>query len=57
MRVVKLPEEAKRIERRRRELGLDDARVAVARNKGAARTMSSRAATRSKSPDVIAPPV
>jgi hypothetical protein len=42
MRVVKLRKEAKRIEARRRELGLDDARVAAARNKGAARTRSKR---------------
>ena len=42
MRVVKLPEEAKRIEARKRQLGLDDARVAAARNKGATRTRSKR---------------
>jgi hypothetical protein len=42
MRVLNLREEAKRIEARKRELGLDDARVAAARNKGAARTPSKR---------------
>jgi hypothetical protein len=42
MRIVKLREEAKRIEARKRELGLDDARTARARNKGAARTRSKR---------------
>ena len=42
MRVLKLREEAERIEARRRELGLDDTRVAAARNKGAARTRSKR---------------
>ena len=42
MRVLKLREEAKRIEARKRDLGLDDARVAAARNKGAARTPSKR---------------
>ena len=42
MRVLKLREEAKRIEARRRELGLVDARFAAARNKGAARTPAKR---------------
>ncbi len=42
MRVVKLREQAKRIEARRRELGLDDARVAAARNQGPARTPAKR---------------
>jgi hypothetical protein len=42
MRVLKLREEAKRIEARKRALGLDDARFAAARNKGAARTPAKR---------------
>jgi hypothetical protein len=42
MRVVKLSEEAKRIEARKRKLGIDEARVASARNQGAARTRSKR---------------
>ena len=46
MRVVKLSAEAKRIEARKRALGLDEARMARARNKGAARTRSKRALLR-----------
>ena len=42
MRVLKLREEAKRIEARKRDLGLDDARFAAARNKGARRTPAKR---------------
>jgi hypothetical protein len=42
MRVVKLSEEAKRIEARKRELGLDDARTARVRNKGAVRSLAKR---------------
>jgi hypothetical protein len=42
MRVVKLREEAKRIEARKRELGLDDARVAAACKEGSARTPAKR---------------
>ncbi len=42
MRVVKLGEQAKRIEARRRELGLDDARLAAARNRGRARSPAKR---------------
>jgi hypothetical protein len=42
MRVVSLREEAKRIDARRRALGIDDARIAMARNRGAARTASKR---------------
>jgi hypothetical protein len=42
MRVVSLREEAKRIEARRRALDIDDARIALARNKGAARTAAKR---------------
>ena len=42
MRVVRLREEAKRIEARRRALGIDEAAIAMARNKGAARTASKR---------------
>jgi hypothetical protein len=42
MRVLSLNEEAKRIEARRRELGLDDARLAAARNRGTARTAAKR---------------
>jgi hypothetical protein len=42
MRVVNLREEAKRIEARRRALGIDGARIAMARNKGAARTAAKR---------------
>lgn len=38
MRVVNLREEAKRIEARRRDLGLDDARTTAARNEGTARS-------------------
>jgi hypothetical protein len=42
MRIVSLREEAKRIETRKRALGLDDARIAAARNKGTARTNAKR---------------
>lgn len=42
MQVVFLREEAKRLEARKRALRLDDARLAAARNKGAARTASKR---------------
>jgi hypothetical protein len=42
MRILKLREEAKRIEARRRALGLDDASFAAARNQGAARTPAKR---------------
>jgi hypothetical protein len=42
MRVLNLREEAKRIEARKRELGLDEARVAAARNKGRARSPAKR---------------
>jgi hypothetical protein len=42
MRIMNLREEAKRIEARRRALGIDDARIAMARNKGAARTAAKR---------------
>jgi hypothetical protein len=42
MRVMNLCEEAKRIEARRRALGIDPARIAVARNKGTARTATKR---------------
>jgi hypothetical protein len=42
MRILKLREEAKRIEARQRALGLDDACVAAARNRGAARTPARR---------------
>jgi hypothetical protein len=38
MRVLYLRDEATRIEARRRELGLDDAQLAAARNRGSART-------------------
>ena len=42
MRILKLREEAKRIEARKRALGLDDARAAAARNRGAARSPAKR---------------
>jgi hypothetical protein len=42
MRVLKLGAEAKRIEARQRALGLDDARVAAARNEGRARPPAKR---------------
>jgi hypothetical protein len=42
MRVVSLREAAQRIEAQRCALGLDDARVAAARNKGAERTAAKR---------------
>jgi hypothetical protein len=42
MRVVRMREKAERIEARKRALGLDDARVAAARNKGTARTANKR---------------
>jgi hypothetical protein len=42
MRVVNLREEAKRIEARRRALGIDEVSIATARNKGAARTANKR---------------
>jgi hypothetical protein len=42
MRVLKLREEAKRIEARKRVLGLDDARFAAAHNQGSARTPAKR---------------
>ena len=42
MRVLNLREEAKRIEARKRELGLDDAQLAAARNQGTARTPAKR---------------
>ena len=42
MRFLKLREEAKRIEARKRALGFDDARFAAPRNKGAARTTAKR---------------
>jgi hypothetical protein len=42
MRILKLREEAERIEARRRDLGLDEARFAAARNQGAARTPAKR---------------
>ena len=42
MRVVSLREEAKRIEARKRALGIDDARIASARNKGMTRTAGKR---------------
>ena len=42
MRVLKLREEAKRIEARKRALGIDDARAAAARNTGTARTPRKR---------------
>ena len=42
MRILKLREEAKRIEARKRALGLDDARAADARNRGAARSPAKR---------------
>lgn len=42
MRILRLPDEAKRLEARKRALHLDDARLAAARNKGAARTASKR---------------
>jgi hypothetical protein len=42
MRVVQLREQAKRIAARRRELGLDDAGVAAARNRGRTRTPAKR---------------
>jgi hypothetical protein len=42
MRVLNLREEARRIEARKRELGLDDAQLAAARNRGTARTAAKR---------------
>ena len=42
MRVLNLRAEAKRIEARRRELGLDDAQLTAARNRGPARTSAKR---------------
>ncbi len=42
MRVVRMREKAERIEARKRGLGLDDARFAAARNRGAARTPAKR---------------
>lgn len=42
MRVLNLRDEAKRIEARRRALGLDDERFAAARNQGAMRTAVKR---------------
>jgi hypothetical protein len=42
MRVLNLRAEAKRIEARKRELGLDEARVATARNQGRARRPAKR---------------
>lgn len=42
MRILKLREEAKRIEARKRALGLDEAFFAAARNRGAARTPAKR---------------
>jgi hypothetical protein len=42
MRILKLREEAKRIEARQRALGLDDACVAAARYRGVARTPARR---------------
>jgi hypothetical protein len=42
MRVLHLRAEAKRIGARRRELGLDDAQLAAARNRGTARAPAKR---------------
>ena len=42
MRILRLREEAKRIEARKRALGLDDARATAARNRGAARRPAKR---------------
>ena len=47
MRVLKLREEAKRIEARMRALGLDRARAAAARNAGIARSPAKRQLLRS----------
>lgn len=42
MRVVRMREKAERIEARKRDLGLDDARIVAARNKGTARAPAKR---------------
>lgn len=42
MRVVNIDEQAKRVEERKRALGIDDTRFAAARNNGTARTPAKR---------------
>jgi hypothetical protein len=46
MRVVSMREKAKRLEERKRVLGIDASRFAVARNAGIARTPAKRALLR-----------